>query len=211
MQIDTYLQDLITRMLDTAKSSSQSGNKGSETISWKALREAEKIDNPDVIPYLIGFIEEEKDKKKRDKMFFILGHVARNTGDLKALQYLLCRVAEETDKYVLSSLLDQIAKITKPTGTDLQPLIRLLKSDVWLIRQSAIQSLENSCDEIAETALLELTENTQDSFDLILSSAILNKIGTTRAIPYLEKHINSRKKDLKESARYAIEEILKRV
>lgn len=208
--MDRYLIDIIERMLDTSDQIMGSGYDSSKTISWKALREAEKVDNSDYIPQLILFIDKEKDKKKRDRAYFLLGHISKNTNDTTALNYLIQRVEKETDKYIIASLLDRIRNIEKPAGTDLQPLIAATKNDKWLIRHSAIQSLNNSLDSIAETTLIEILDSSEDPYNLTYSNATLNKIGTLRAIPHLEKHLKSRKRDVKDSAKFAIEEILKR-
>jgi HEAT repeat protein len=207
---DKYLIDLIERMVDTSDQIMETGYDSTKTISWKALREAEKVDNVDFVSQLITFIDKEKDKKKRDKVYFLLGHIAKNTNDTTALNYLIQRVRKEMDKYIVSSLLDRIGNIEKPIGTDLKPLIHATKNDKWLIRHSAIQSLNNSSDSVAETALIEILDSSDDSYNLIYSNATLNRIGTLRAIPHLEKHLKSRKRDVKVSAKFAIEEILKR-
>lgn len=208
--MDKYLIEIIERMLDTSDQIMEAGYDSSKTISWKALREAEKVENAAFVPQLISFIDNEKDKKKRNKAYFLLGHIAKNTSDLKALVYLISRVNKETDKHIISSLLDRIADINKPIGTDLQPLIQAIKSNMWLIRHSAIQSLNNSFDSVAETALIEILDSSDDPYNLTYANATLNRIGTPNAIPYLEKHLKSRKRDVKDSAKYAIEEIKKR-
>lgn len=197
-------------MLDNSDHIMETGYISSKTISWKALREAEKVENIDFIPQLISFIDHEKDKKKRDKAYFLLGHIAKNTNNTTALDYLIQRVNKETDKYIVASLLDRIADINKPIGTDLQPLIQSTKNDKWLIRHSAIRSLDCSFDIVAETALIEILDSSDDPYNLTYANATLNKIGTIRAIPHLEKHLKSRKRDVKNSAKYAIEEIIKR-
>ncbi|OXB05008.1 HEAT repeat domain-containing protein [Flavobacterium pectinovorum] len=208
--MDNYLINLIDRMLDTSDQNKEAGYDSSKTISWKALREAENVENTEYIPQLITFIDNEKDKKKRDRSYFLLGHIAKNTSDLKALDYLIYRIQKETDKYIIASLLDRIAAIKKPIGTDLLPLIQATKSDKWLIRHSAIQSLKNALDSVAETALIEILNDSDDPYDLVYTNATINTIGTLRAIPFLEKHLKSRKRDVKDSAKYAIEEIKKR-
>ncbi|KIQ17243.1 hypothetical protein RT99_19090 [Flavobacterium sp. MEB061] len=208
--MDNYLINLIDRMLDTSDQNKEAGYDSSKTISWKALREAENVENTAYIPQLITFIDNEKDKKKRDRSYFLLGHIAKNTSDLKALDYLIYRIQKETDKYIIASLLDRIAAIKKPMGTDLQPLIQATKSDKWLIRHSAIRSLKNALDSAAETALIEILNDSDDPYDLVYTNATINAIGTPRAIPFLEKHLKSRKRDVKDSAKYAIEEIKKR-
>ncbi len=208
--MDKYLIDIIERMLDNSDHMMETGYISSKTISWKALREAEKVENIDFIPQLISFIDHEKDKKKRDRAYFLLGHIAKNTNNTTALDYLIQRVNKETDKYIIASLLDRIADINKPIGTDLQPLIQSTKNDKWLIRHSAICSLVYSFDIVAETALIEILDSSDDPYDLTYANGTLNKIGTTKAIPHLEKHLKSRKRDVKNSAKYAIEEIIKR-
>ena len=208
--MDNYLIDIIDRMLDISDQNKEAGYDSSKTISWKALREAENVENTEYIPQLITFIDNEKDKKKRSSSYFLLGHIAKNTSDSKALDYLIYRIQKETDKYIISSLLDRIAAIKKPIGTDLQPLIQATKSDKWLIRHSAIHSLKNSSDSLAETALIEILNDSDDPYDLIYTNTVINNIGTPRAIPFLEKHLKSRKRDVKDSAKYAIEEIKKR-
>ena len=197
-------------MLDTSEQAMENGYDSSKTISWKAFREAEKVENADFIPQLISFIDNEKDKKKRDKAYFLLGHIAKNTSDLRALRYLISRVDKETDKYIISFLLDRIAHLNKPVGTDLQPLIRAIKSDKWLVRHSAIQSLNNSLDPIAETTLIAILDSSDDAYNLFYANATLNRIGTRRAISHLEKHLKSRKRDVRDTAKSAIEQIKKR-
>ncbi len=48
--MDKYLVDIISRMNDETDQTVQSGYNSSDTISWKAFREAEKIDNASYIP-----------------------------------------------------------------------------------------------------------------------------------------------------------------
>ncbi|SDE87392.1 hypothetical protein SAMN05216464_110140 [Mucilaginibacter pineti] len=209
--MDKYLTDLVERMSDTSDQILRAGFDGSRTISWNALREAEKINNITFIPQLISLIDSEMNKKKRSKAYFLLGHIAKNTNNFEALSYLIARINKESDKYIISSLLERIASIKKPLGTDLQPLLQATRSEKWLIRHSAIQSLSNTSDNLAETALINIIDNTDDPYDLTYSNATLNTIGTSIAIPFLEKHLKSKKRDVKNSAQYAIDEIKKRI
>lgn len=182
----------------------------SETVSWKALREAEKLEDNNYISQLIEFISTEKNKEKRNAANFILGHLAKKTGGVAALNFLIARVEIEKDKYIISSLLDGIADIEKPAGVDLMPLFNAAKSDKWLIRHSAINSLNHTSDPAAEAALIDILEHSTDPYDVIYTNAVLNNIGTPKSIPFLEKHLNSRKRDVKQSAQAAIDAINKR-
>ena len=208
--MDKYLIDLIDRMNDTSDQKMEPGYQGSKTISWKAFREAERLDNTDFTSQLIEFIEKEKDKKRRDKAYFILGHIGKNTNDNSAVQFLIQRIDKETDKYIVGSLLDRIAALHKPPGTDLKPIINATKDKKWLIRHGAIRAFKSSNDEIAEQTLIDVLDKSEDQYDLTYSNSILNTIGTPKAIPHIEKHLSSRKRDVKLSAKFAIEEIKKR-
>lgn len=208
--MDRYLVELIDRMNYTGDQIMESGFDSSKSISWKALREAEKITNPDFIPHLMTFIENEKDRDKRDKAYFILGHIAKNINEKTTGQFLINRIEKETDKYVIGSMLGVLAKVVKPKGTDFIPLIAATKDERWLVRQKAIQAFANSEDEIAEATLINFLDTSEDSYELIYSNATLNKIGTPKAISHLEKHLMSRKRDVKLSAKFAIDEIKKR-
>ncbi|MDO6440182.1 hypothetical protein Q4534_22330 [Cyclobacterium sp. 1_MG-2023] len=208
--MDKYLIDLIERMNDTSDHKMESGYKSTETVSWKALREAEKIDNGEFVQQLIDFIDKEKNKKNRDRAYFILGHLAKNTNDYSATQFLIHRVDKETDKYILASLLDRIAYLDKQRGTDLNPIFKATKNNKWLVRYSAIQALKNTNDENAEKSLIDILDQSKDPSDLTYSNSTLNRIGTTKAVPHIEKHLSSRKRDVKTSAKLAIEEIRKR-
>lgn len=209
--MDKYLHELIKRMNDQSDRKLDTGHDSSKTLSWNITRESEKLDNKDFVSQLITYIDTEKDKKKRDRAYFILGHIAKNIDDNKAVNYLIQRIDKESDKYVIASLLDRIAGIKKPLGTDLKPIINAIKNDRWLIKQSAIRALNLSADKIVESTLIEILEGSDDPYNLTYANAVLNKIGTPMAIPYLEKHLSSRKRDVKDSAKYAIEEINKRL
>ncbi len=205
-----YLLELIERMNVTSDQEMETGYDSSKTISWNARREAEKLDNEEYIPELIAFIKIEKNKKKRDRANFILGHLAINTNNDMPTQFLIYRTEIESDKYIISSLLKLIAILNKKKGVDLYPLIKATKNDKWLIRHSAIQALNNSKDKIAEKTLIDVLETSKDHNDIAYANATLNKTGTLAAVPYLEKHLNSKKRDVKMSAKFAIDEIQKR-
>lgn len=76
-----------------------------------------------------------------------------------------------------------------------------------MVRYSAIRALNNSQDEIAENTLIDVLEKSEDANDLTYSNSTLNRIGTPKAIPHNDKHLKSRKRDMKLSAKLAIEAI----
>ncbi|MBL0743333.1 HEAT repeat domain-containing protein [Chryseolinea lacunae] len=208
--MDSILQSLVERMNDKNDHIMAPGFDSSTTISWKAHREAEKLADRTLIPQLMTFIENEKDKKNRDAAYFILGHVAKNVGDQATAQFLIDRIEREKDKYVLSAMLDRLAHLEKPTGTDLTALIAATHDKRWQVGYAAIRALTNTDDAAAETTLLQILDTSDSSYELIYANGVLHKTGTPRALPFLEKHAKSRKRDVKHSALYAIEAIKQR-
>lgn len=180
------------------------------TESWKAYREAETIDREDYIPQLIESIGDVKNARMRDAMYFLLGKIARRTKNTTGLAFMIGKVTVETNKRLVLSLLERIAEIEKPQGTELQPLLAAIKSEAPSIRHSAIDSLQHSVDPQAERVLLDILAHSNDALDLIYSNATLGSIGTLCAIPALTKCLDSKKRDVRDSAKFAIAKIQER-
>jgi hypothetical protein len=206
--MDAALADLLERMLD--KSDRHLPN-SADWISWKAYREAERVDTVGYADQLVKYLESQKGKKERSAAYFILSHLIRNLQLTSHVQYLINRTNKEDDKYTLGLLLDGIALLPKPEQIDLRPIIELTAHPKWLIRHSAIGALAHAKSAAAERALIGILETSIDPYDLTYANATLNVIGTGVSIPYLEKHTKSRKRDVRMSATLAIEAIIRRM
>lgn len=203
--MEKYLINLIDKMLE--KSDRDTVRISSETISWKAFREAEKIDNESYIQQLIEFIETEKNKEKRDSAYFVLGHIAKNIKNEEATNFLIQRIEKEKDKYVISSLLERIQYLEKSEKIDISPIINATKSSNWNIRQSAISALSNSKSSLAENVLLDIINNSDDEYNLFYANRSLSSVGTRKSIPSLQKLLDHKKQDVSGTALNAILEI----
>lgn len=201
--METYLINLLERSLDKSDSNITPFD-SSETISWKALREAEQISDVSYIAQLISFIGQEKDKEKRDRAYFILGHLAKNTKSDEATAYLISRIQQEKDKSVLSSLLDRIQYLEKPLDMDINPILEVLGAKDWQVRHSAIHALKRAKNKLAERSLLAMLDTVDDSFDLWYINTTLAEIGTRDSIPYLLKLVDHKKQDVSGTALNAI-------
>ncbi|MBC9929777.1 HEAT repeat domain-containing protein [Chitinophaga qingshengii] len=202
--MDQYLIELIDRMNDTSDMPLPQGVSSSKSISFIALREAEKIQDARYVPQLIDFINIEKDLKKRHRAYFTLAHIAKNTDNETAMVFLISRVDKEKDKYVLSALLEGIADLKKPAGTNLTPLITATKNKAWDVRQSAIKSLAHSAEKTAETALLEVIHTSKNEYDLIYANMALSSSGTPESLPSLVKLLEHKRQDVSGTALSAI-------
>jgi HEAT repeat protein len=200
-----YVMDLIRRIALKEKVKNSD-----DSISWHAHREAEKIANPEVLVDLEMIAETSKSKDERKAVYFVLGIVGKNSGDVRFTRALLRYALQEQDKYVLSALLAGLEKTRKPSDVLLEPIFKFLSDERWLVRHAAIQALKNSDSPVAEEKLLALLESTGDQYDKIYCHSTLNQIGTLRSIPAISQSLTSRKRDVKASARTAIAAIATR-
>ena|ERR1017187_9800850 len=197
------LGDLVARMATPEPRRINSG----DSISWKAHREAETLDDPSIVDELAEYLPHEPDKELRRQAYFILGKLGQKIRGRDCASILLSHLSAETNKYVLSVLLDALGSVHQPGDLDLTPLFRLLEDDRWLVRHSAIQALKHVDSPAVEDHVLHLPGGTSDPNDMTYCHATLNEIGSAKAIPQLETNLKSRKADVKMSAKFAIEAI----
>ena len=134
--------------------------------------------------------------------------------DAEVCAFLLSALTFEQDKYILSAILD--AFVWMESASDLDPgiIIELSKHEKWLIRHSAINALGSFPKEKSKEALyFYLMQEDEKAYrnEIIYANASLGKIGNETDIPVLERHIRSRSRDIKESAKFAIGSIRERI
>lgn len=208
---EEYIMDLLSRM--TVKEEIKNSK---DSIRWKAYREAEKINDAAVYPILIKIVKENQQVKKkdlRDAVYFIIGVALRNVFDREACIFLIGQLENETNKYINSSILDRISEINIPKDVDISLILVCSKNDKWQIRQSALRALGSCETNESRKALLYYINQDDDTkyrYEITYANASLGKIGIMEDIPFLEKHVKSRKMDVRDSAKYAIESIKNR-
>lgn len=126
---EQYLFNLISRM--SVVHHAQSSD---ESISFKAYREAEALYNKTFIPLLIEIIKnrhEPKDKHIRNAAYFILAKLLQKHNDISTIQFLINQTLKESDRYIISHLLDQISDLEKPDNIDIEPILRYIENTNW--------------------------------------------------------------------------------
>lgn len=209
---EQYIEDLIGRMIQKDAGPTNSD----DSVSWHAYREAEQLTQPELYPILKNYIESHpkpKDKTKRHCAYFILGKLLRHVPQREYLAFFLACLEQETDKYILSAMLDRIADLQLPDDVSVDYIASLAMHKAWLVRHSAINALGASFSPEGKKILLYYI-NQEDTkacrFEIVYAIAALGRIGTKDDIPLLERHVHSRLKDVRESAEFAIERIEKR-
>ncbi|WP_208403344.1 hypothetical protein [Paenibacillus sp. BK720] len=188
-----------------------------ESISFKAHREAEALNDKEMIPILIELINSSitsENKISRREAYFILSKLLLKHMDQEALQFLINQLNLEKDKFVISTLLDRISDLEKPESTDLDPIFQHTQHRNWLIRRSAINSLKRSRNPRAREVILDnILTNKEDikknKYDIIYAVSTLSYIGIYDDLALLEELSRSNIRDIKESSIFAIESINK--
>lgn len=192
-----------------------------ETTSWKALREAETLADPTIFPLLREIIMESGGKAKRETRrgaYFIYGRLMEMVFTPAEAPFFLGRLTVETDKYVLSSILDRVADwgrkgLLLPREMDFSPVLALTVDERRPVRHDALRALSACPGEDSRRACtfyLEQEDERAYQYEIYYANIALQTIGEPAEIPLLERFCKSRRPDLKLTAQYAIQYIRER-
>lgn len=149
-------------------------------------------------------------RRIRDKAYFIGGKLLANAFDYDFCEFFVNRLSCETNKHVLSSMLDLLAEFDVPQCPNIDLIVGCTQNEKWLIRYSAISALgsfdTNKSRECLRT-FVNLDDEKKYDYEIVYAQAALGRIGKKEDIKLLQKHANSRKVDMRISARFAIENI----
>jgi hypothetical protein len=209
---EAYIPALIDRMLDTSDHKIQPGYDSSKTISWAALREAETLTDTNFIDYIIDNIALEKNKKRRHYMYFIVYRICENAPYHKGLEFLIDRIDKETDKYIVSGILDGLINLHKPSETNLDKIFTATQHKTWQIWFSAISALQNTNNSKVEELMMEIIDNEplEKSYKINNAITVLYNCGTTKCIHSLERQLQNKSRNIKSEARITIQELKKK-
>ncbi len=200
-----YLIDLIERMSEVTPRSS--GTSSFESVSWAAMREAETLADISMVPELLAAAGGTLPHTQRQNCYFTIGKIGVNLRDANCATALLKCLAFEHNKYNLARILDSIGEIPKPVDFEYGAIEPWLHDRRWLVRHAAINAFQNAHGEAAERYVLGHLANTDDPFDQTYCHALLNQIGTSRALPVIEPNTKSRKQNVRLSAQLAAQAI----
>jgi hypothetical protein len=199
--VRSYLEDLVERLADRTKLRSSS-----ESVSWAAHREAEQLADITMVGELAAAVRS-LPTAKRSGCYFTIGKIGRNLRDEQCAAVLLDLLPAESNKYNLDCLLQRVGEIPKGPTLDLSAVFPLLEDKRWLVRHAAIRALDHSASPDVEARLVEHLSATTDAYDQTYCHAVLNHVGTRRALPAIEANLKSRKRDAKVSAELAVRAI----
>ena len=181
------------------------------STAWQAHREAELLRDPSLIDELAGYLATVPTNSHRKSVYFILGKLGSQVRSTDCTSLLLTSLSQENDKYVLAGVLDALSELNVARDAGLERVFDLLHDNRWLVRHSAIRALQGANSQQCEQQIITLLERTKDQYDMTYCHATLGRIGTAKAIPYLENNLKSSKKDVRISAQKAIGNIQERL
>lgn len=128
--------DLIQRMTRL-----EPGVDSADSVSWRAYREAETLDDPAVAALADAYLAAPCAPTQRLAVFRVLGCLVRNGHGDACRPTLLAHLGVETNRDALAALLDALAAAGLPAGFDDAPIAALLTHRWGAVREAAARLL----------------------------------------------------------------------
>ncbi len=183
---------------------------------WCFWKRKEQVGENDMFPLLREYITKRAGKantKARGNAYALLAKLLNRRMDLEFCQYLVDRLEEESNKHVLCTMLFGISRLQMPDNIDVAAMIVCSNSEEWMVRHNGIIALGASNTPASREAVrywVRQADEKKYKFELIYANASLGFIGEPCDITLLEQHVNSRIRDVKDSAIYAVNNIRER-
>lgn len=183
--------------------------------AWFAHRRAEQLEDKRLLTLLCEIIEgrsKKAEKEIRRNAYFVMGRILSKTEEPVYCQFLVDCLRRETDRYVLAAMLDGIGRLRLSPEVNVEAIIECSQNPKWLVRHSAIHALRSSDTEVSREAVrywVRQEDEKKYKYELIYAHEALGEIGTEADISLLERHIHSRIRDVRDTARCAIDTIQK--
>ena len=163
------------------------------SVSWNAVREAETLSDPSIIPIAMNLVTRLKSDNQRDALYKILAHLGQHLENREVFSFLIERLSVESNKYVLSSLLAHLGAL----GTEYRGILSVKQltpyatHSAWQVKYDAIQVF-HLCDPIEAECFLrsQLDEQAHDTMALTYLIGELNYVGRKETIPSLVKLVD---------------------
>lgn len=194
------IEKLITELLDDTiapgeKLSSGVSFDSSKTVAFKAKKKIDKLDSK-YVPILKEIIVLEKNKNRKSEAYSILTNIAKRTNDSEIVDFLLNQLQTEKGKSFIGLKLMGFYWTDVRLMNNVNIVLDFAKEKNSLIKHSAIQllSLFDSDRNKIEKFLLQILEESKDTYDIYYAHITLQTIGTKKSVEFLKRSIISSKK-----------------
>lgn len=185
--------------------------RGSETLSWKAYRKAEQLDDLEIADGLFDYVDAKADNAYIKEAYQALAYILKNSKVVSIANKCLKRVRKlDSNEKALYVVLMGIYEANVPLKEFLEEVVYYIDDERPLIRNAAIRCLglysEKSMD--AENALLDILEYPYDDYGVRYIAESLGKVGSSKSLtPLHEKIYNLNSNDAINSVNAAIKAI----
>lgn len=184
-----YLDDLIDRLAGY-----QDGVVviGRTSKSWQAHREAEKIDNNELLPLLSDTLNLLSDENRIEALFFILLCLAQNTKDVKIIDCMISyfeRIQlDDFDHDIRYSLMRCATRTNLKFSGKIDSIVYWMDDDHEMVRNESIKLIGQTSNykSEAENALIQVLECPYDDYGIRFAADSLFEVGSKKCIPYLK-------------------------
>ncbi|MBP1995464.1 HEAT repeat domain-containing protein [Paenibacillus eucommiae] len=176
-----YVRDLLHRMTIKTDEQGREIKNSQDQVSWKALREAERLDDPAMIDAAKQVLEEARDDETRANVCFLWSHLAKNTGHSQAVRLMLDEFAKTTKMQTKSRMMWSLARV--PEVPDAEPFLALSGSRDGSIRREALRVLARCRPEEVKGRLIEIIRRSNDEYDIIYTLWALKELRLGEALP----------------------------
>lgn len=180
-----------------------------KTISSHAFNEARELKDLNYLSDLYISLENNSDDSVRQSIYFVIGHILRNTFSEKDTKRLISALNTEKDNFTKVFILNRLEEIYKPTTLDLKPIFDLNNSRNWHVRCSSYLALTNT-EKSNEDYLNQLILTKEKEDDIVYILRALGFIGTKKSLPSVEKYLKDRKAKIKYEANIVLATIMLR-
>ncbi|MEI6728641.1 MAG: hypothetical protein WCK98_03275 [bacterium] len=185
----TFVSDLVKRL-----SSKEYLVDSSESVSWLAYREAEKLNDLKLFPYFKDFLETEKDTDIRRTIYFPIASIGGHNNEPKILNYLISRIGLEKTRWSKSTILNNTWQFYKENTIGLHPEFeKLIYNKSWQIVWPTLDLL-GICKqkEEAEKIIDEYLKSDIKKDKYILDEALtaLLNVGSKKSYHWFEDYLD---------------------
>ena len=155
-----------------------------------------------------------ENRENRQYGYLALVRHLKHFPDPEYMRWHIGQILKETDKYILSSMLDEIANWPYlPPDTEITPLLVCTKSEKWLIYQGAIEALSIcDCEEARQAVRPFLQWEPVRKNEPIYGDLgrFFARVGTPEDLPVLEELYARANRNIRVNLEYAISGIKER-
>ncbi|CAM4427204.1 hypothetical protein FHS16_003695 [Paenibacillus endophyticus] len=184
-----YVRNLLRRMTVETNEQGEEVQSSADKVSWKAMREAETLNDPAIIDAAAELLNEAADEETKLHICFILSHLAHITGDPRAVRLMLSVLANTTSNRSVSRLLWSFARV--PEIPDAVPFLKLSHSPNGAMRREAIRVLGRCRQDEVYERMIQLLQQSKDDYDIIYTLWTLRDLSLAKALPQVLSHLSS--------------------